>query len=220
MGYIDFISTVHKKTRRDYLARVNEFPKAEAIKVAKQYGRDYWDGDRRFGYGGFTYDGRWRPVAQALAGHYGLKAGDKVLDVGCGKGFLLYDLTQAVPGLQVQGLDVSEYAVENAKPEIKAFLKQGSAVSLPYREKEFDLVISINTLHNLYCDELAAALEEIERVGRKNKYIVVESYRTEEEKVNLMYWVLTGECFFAPREWEWFLRQAGYNGDYSFIYFE
>ncbi len=220
MAYVDFLSSIHKSTKRDYLARVNEFHKAEAAKVAKQFGFEYWDGDRKFGYGGYKYDGRWRAVADAIAKHYRLKPGDRILDVGCGKGFLLYDLTQVVPGIEIRGIDISEYAIKNAKEEISTFLQVADAVQLPFEDKSFDLVISINTLHNLYCYDMVIALKEIMRVGRKDKYIVVESYRTEEEKVNMMYWVLTGECFFIPKEWEWFFDLAGYNGDYSFIYFE
>lgn len=220
MAYIDFLSTIHKSTKRDYLARVTEFPKAEAIKIAKQYGYDYWDGDRKHGYGGFKYDGRWQKVAKAMAECYGIKPGDRILDVGCGKAFLLFDFTQVVPGVEVAGIDISKYAIRHAKEEVRPLLQVGNAVSLPYEDKSFDLVISINTLHNLCCYDMVTALKEIERVGRKNKYIVVESYRTEEEKVNLMYWVLTGECFFTPKEWEWFFDLADYKGDHSFIYFE
>lgn len=219
MAYIDFVSPIHKRIQRNYLSRVTEFPKAEAAKLAKQFGKDYWDGDRKVGYGGFKYDGRWRTVADLLAAHFTLKRGSKVLDVGCGKAFLLYDLTQAVPGIEVRGLDISKYAIENAKEEIRPFLTQASAVKLPYPDKYFDLVISINTLHNLYCYELDQALREVERVA-KNKYLVVESYRNEEEKANLLYWQLTCECFYTPAEWEWWFKQTGYTGDHSFIYFE
>ncbi len=220
MANIDFLSVIHKSTKRDYLGRVNEYPKAEAIKKAKLYDHDYWDGDRKFGYGGYRYDGRWRKVADSIAAHYNLKAGDRILDVGSGKGFLLYDLTQAVPGIEVKGIDISKYAIQNSKEEVRSFLDEGNAISLPYRDKSFDLVISINALHNLYCYDVVKALKEIERVGKKNKYVVVESYRNEEEKVNLMYWVLTGECFFSPDEWKWLYDLAGYKGDHSFIYFE
>jgi SAM-dependent methyltransferase len=220
MPHIDFVSAIHRKTKRDYLARVNEFPKAEAAKLARQWGRDYWDGDRRTGYGGMRYDGRWRVVADTIARHYQLKSGDRVLDVGCGKGFLLYDLTQAVPGVEVCGLDISDYAIEHAKEEVRPFLRVGHANALPYPDASFDLVLSINTLHNLHCFDLEKALQEIQRVGKRHRYVCVESYRNEEEKVNLLYWQLTCECFYTPEEWTWWFERCGYTGDWSFIYFE
>lgn len=220
MAYIDFISPLHKKTTRDYLGRVNEFPKAEAAKVACQFGKDYWDGDRKYGYGGYKYDGRWRAVADLLAKHYNLKAGDTVLDVGCGKAFLLYDLTQAVPGLKVQGIDISKHGIETAKEEVRPYLQVADAAKLPFADNSFDLVISINTLHNLPCTKLEAALKEIERVSKKDKYLVVESFRNEEEKVNLLYWQLTCRSFYSPEDWAWWFKQCGYEGDHSFIYFE
>ncbi|MGA1540721.1 MAG: methyltransferase domain-containing protein, partial [Chthoniobacterales bacterium] len=134
MAYVDFISPLHTATKRDYLARVNdpEYPKAKAAELALKWDVEYWDGDRRTGYGGMKYDGRWRKVADLMVAHYGLKAGDRVLDVGCGKGFLLHDLTQAVPGLEVVGLDVSSYAIEHALPEIKDRLVVGHANKLPF----------------------------------------------------------------------------------------
>jgi ubiquinone/menaquinone biosynthesis C-methylase UbiE len=220
MAHVDFISAIHKKTTRDYLARVNEFPKAEAAKVAKQFGREYWDGDRKFGYGGMRYDGRWRVVAENMARHYGIQSGHRILDVGCGKAFLLHDFMEAVPGVEVAGIDISSYAIENAKEEVRPFLQVGNATSLPFPDGSFDLVISLNTLHNLPCYDLDRALREIQRVGRKHRYIVVESYRTEEEKANLLYWQLTCQSFYSPREWEWWFERCGYTGDWSFIYFE
>jgi ubiquinone/menaquinone biosynthesis C-methylase UbiE len=222
MAYVDFISLIHKSTKRDYIARVTdpEFPKPKAAALAKQWGKDYWDGDRRTGYGGMKYDGRWRKVADAMIQHYGLRPGDKVLDVGCGKGFLLYDLTQALPGLEVTGLDISTYALENAQEEIRGRLVSGHARQLPFPDKSFDLVISINTLHNLECFDLLAALKEMERVGRRHKYLCVESWRNEEEKANLLYWQFTCETFATPAAWQWWFQQAGYTGDHSFIYFE
>jgi protein-L-isoaspartate(D-aspartate) O-methyltransferase len=133
---------------------------------------------------------------------------------------LLYELTQVVDGLTVVGVDISAYALEHAKEEIRGNLQPGNAKSLPFDDDSFDLVISLNTLHNLPCFDMLTALQEMERVGRKHKYLVVESYRNEQEKVNLMYWVLTGECFFSGPEWEWFFDLADYSGDHSFIYFE
>lgn len=223
MTYIDFLSAVHKSTQRDYLARVNDpdYPKAKAAALAKKWGHDYWDGDRRINYGGYRYmEGRWEKVARAMAERYGLKAGDRILDVGCGKGFLLFDFTKVVPGIEVHGIDVSDYAIANAKDEIKDRLRVGNATALPYPAKHFDLVYSLNTLHNLHNYDLDRALREIGRVGKKHKYICVESYRNEVEKANLLYWQVTCEAFCTPEEWEWWFKQTGYTGDHSFIYFE
>ncbi len=220
MAYIDFISAVHKSTKRDYLKRINEHPKADAAIRAREWGYDYWDGDRKICYGGYYYDGRWEKVASAMVEHYGLKPGDKVLDIGCGKGFLLYDFTKVVPGIEVTGIDISDYAIDNAKEEVKPFLQKGHAKTLPFEDNHFDLVISINTLHNLYCNELFDALSEIQRVSKKHSYLCVESYRNEQEKVNLLYWQVTCEMFCTPQEWEWWFKLTGYKGDHSLIYFE
>ena len=220
MGNIDFITSLHKKGKRNYLKRVIECDKAQCAYVAKKFDKEYWDGDRKYGYGGYSYDGRWKPVAETIVKHYKLKDGQRVLDVGCGKGFLLYEMQQIVPDLQIKGIDVSKYALEHAKEEIKPSLDLGSACELPYPDKHFDLVISLTTLHNLYIYDLEKAFSEITRVSKRNAYIVVESYRNEEEKTNLLYWQLTCECLFTPAEWECVFKKFGYKGDYSFIYFE
>lgn len=220
MEFIEFVTGLHLKSKRNYVQRVVEHDKAECAEIAIQYGKDYWDGDRKYGFGGYKYDGRWRSVAEKMVQHYGVKAGDKILDVGCGKGFLLYEFTQVVPGVEVSGIDISEYAIENAKEEVKPFLKVAHASNLPFKDHTFDFVFSITTLHNLYNYELFDALKEMERVGRKNKYINVESYRNEREKANLLYWQLTCRSFYTPKEWEWFFKMAGYTGDYGAIFFE
>ena len=223
MPYIDFLSAVHKSTARDYLGRVNEieYPKAKAAKLAKKWDFDYWDGDRRICYGGYRYlPGRWVPVAKAMIDYYGIKSGDKILDIGCGKGFLLYEIFLLVPGIEIHGIDISSYAIENAKDEIKNFLQVGNANNLPFADNYFDLVFSITTLHNLHNYDLDKALREMERVAKTNKYLCVESYRSEEEKANLLYWQVTCEAFCTPEEWEWWFKQTEYTGDYSFIYFE
>jgi SAM-dependent methyltransferase len=220
MKRVDFISELHTSTKRDYVQRVVEHDKAECATKAKQFGFDFWDGERHYGYGGYHYDGRWRPMAEKLAQHYGLKAGDRILDVGCGKAFLLYELTQVVPGCEVVGLDISAYALEHAKEEVRPFLHQGTAATLQFPDNHFDFVFSINTLHNLYCFELGQAIAEVERVGKKEKLIIVESYRNEKEKANMLYWQLTCESFFTLDEWQWWSDQSHYSGDWDFIFFE
>jgi protein-L-isoaspartate(D-aspartate) O-methyltransferase len=217
------MSVVHKSTSRDYLARVNdpEFPKAKAAELAKKFDFDYWDGDRRINYGGYRYmEGRWEKVARVMADHYGLKAGDKILDIGCGKGFLLFDFTKVVPGIEVTGIDISEYAIRDSKEEIRDRLQVGNATELHFPDNSFDFVFSLNAMHNLHCYDLDKALREMQRVGKEHKYLCAESYRTETEKANLLYWQVTCEAFNTPEEWEWWFRQTGYAGDYSFIYFE
>ena len=217
---IDFITSHHKKTKRNYLSRVNSINKAEAAIKAKKWDFDYWDGSRDVNYGGYYYDNRWIPIAKNMIDYYKLTNDSKILDVGCGKGFLLYEFKKLLPKAEVRGLDISNYAIKNSKEEISNYLTLGNANNLPYKTDEFDLVISLNTLHNLYCFDLINSLKEIERVSKKNKYICVESYRNEIEKVNLLYWQVTCECFFTPEEWKWFFNECKYSGDYSFIYFE
>lgn len=217
---LNLVTPLHKRTARDYLGRMND-DKIDCMKTARKFDRDFWDGDRRFGYGGYSHDGRWKAVAQGLIDTYRLPADAKILDVGCGKGFLLYEFTRLLPRAEVRGFDISTYAVEHAKPEIRDRLSVRRAEDAPYPfdDKAFDLVISITTLHNLVLNDLALALNEIERVG-KNKYIVMESYRNEAELFNLECWALTAESFFRPGEWEWLFAKSGFTGDYEFIYFE
>ena len=223
MAELDFMSVLHKSTQRDYLARVNDpdFPKAKAAELAKKFSKDYWDGDRRICYGGYRYlEGRWEKVARAIAEHYPLPAKPKILDIGCGKGFLLYDFLKVIPDAEIFGIDISDYAIANSQPEIRDRLQVGNAINLPWEDNTFDLVISITTMHNLHAYNLDRALREMERVGKQCKYLCVESYRNEEEKANLLYWQVTCEAFNTPDEWDWWFKHTGYTGDHSFIYFE
>ncbi len=223
MRNIDFMSTLHQSTKRDYLKRVNDpvYPKHKAATLAKKFDYDYWDGDRRICYGGYKYiEGRWQKVAEKMNDFYKLPKNAKILDIGCGKGYLLYDFLRILPNAEVFGLDISKYALENSKSELKSKLIQGSATNLPFDDNYFDLVISINTLHCLEAPDLYLALQEMERVGKSHKYLCVESYRNEIEKANLLYWQVSCEAFNTPNEWQWWFKKTGYMGDYSFIYFE
>jgi SAM-dependent methyltransferase len=217
---LNIVTPLHQSTKRDYIQRMVDDKINCSIK-AREYEADYWDGDRRFGYGGYRFiDGRWAPVAKALIAAYGLKDGSKVLDVGCGKAFLLYEMMKLLPGLEVSGFDVSQHGLAHAHEKVKDRLFTYRAQDpYPYGDNHFDLVISLGTLHNLRVFELQTAVREIERVG-KSKYIMVEGYRNVAELHNLECWALTAESLFHTSEWIWLYNLFGYTGDYEFIYFE
>ena len=217
---LDIVTPLHKMTKRDYLGRMAD-DKVQCMIKAKEFEFDYWDGDRRYGYGGYRFiDGRWKPVAQALIDTYGLKDGSRVLDVGCGKAHLLYEMKRLLPGLEISGFDISQHGLADAKEEVKPNLFRHRAQDpYPFGDKYFDLVISLACLHNLRLFELQTALQEVERVG-KNKYVMVEAYRNERELFNLECWALTAESLLHTTEWIWLYGHFGFSGDYEFIYFE
>ena len=216
---LELITPLHTSTKRDCLARMND-NKVEAMKIAKEYEFDYWDGERRYGYGGYRYiPGRWKPVAEALIDRYELESASKVLDVGFGKGFLLYEIQLINPEIQLFGIDISKHGLASTPSELKADLRFHRAQdALPWSNNTFDLVISLATLHNLHLNELDKSLQEIQRVG-KNGYIMVESFRNEEEQFNLECWALTAETIINVDAWKWMFNNCGYTGDYEFIYF-
>ncbi len=183
--------------------------------IARQFGKEFFDGERRHGYGGFSYMDRfWTPVVPTFKNHYQLTSESSILDVGAAKGFMLYDFHRLIPNLKISGIDISPYAIENAKEEVKPFLQVANAISLPYEDNSFDLVISINTVHNLEKDDLAKALQEIERVSRKNSFITVDAYRNDEEKELMYHWNLTAKTIMHVEEWKAFFNEIGYTGDY------
>lgn len=217
---LNIVSPLHQATQRDYLARMVD-NKVEAMVVAKKYEQDYWDGDRRYGYGGYSYlPGRWKPVAEALIERYGLTNESSVLDVGCGKAFLLYELQLLLPQATIVGFDISHHGLASRHPNFRGDLFIARAQDpFPFPDKAFDLVISLATLHNLRLPELEVALSQIERVGR-HAYVMLESYRNERELFNLECWALTAESLLDAEEWIWLFDRFDYTGEYEFIFFE
>ena len=217
---VNIATSLHESSKREYLARMVD-DKVTCMKIAKQYAKDYWDGDRRYGYGGYNYmPGRWKPVAEILIQKYNLTNTSSVLDVACGKAYLLYEMKLMLPGLRVAGFDISKHGIGDAKEEIRDSIFIHSAQdAYPFEDNEFDLVISLGCFHNLRIFELEKALAETERVAKQG-YVMLESYRNEQELFNLQCWALTCESFFDHKEWPWIYSHFGYNGDYEFIYFE
>ena len=217
---VNYVTPLHQATSRAYIDRMVD-DKVHCMLKAKEYEADYWDGNRRYGYGGYKYiPGRWKPVAEALIENYNLTNDSSVLDVGCGKAYLLYEMKLLLSGLRVVGFDVSKHGLADAREEIRDSLFIHRAQDpYPFEDYEFDLVISLGCLHNLRIFELETALAETERVGKQG-YIMLESYRNEQEQFNLQCWALTCESFFDHEEWPWIYEYFGYTGDYEFIYFE
>ena len=186
----------------------------ENIAISKKFGREYFDGPREQGYGGYYYDGRWIPVAEDIINHFGLKQGDRILDIGCAKGFLVKDLMSVCPGLGAFGLDISEYALMNCEPEVVGRLHLGSCDMLPFPDNSFTAAVSINTIHNLDRDGVIRSLKEMRRVAGDKCFVQVDSYRTQKEKEMFLNWVLTAKFHDWPEGWIKVFEEAGYTGDY------
>lgn len=217
---LNFVTFKHTKTKRKYIDRMID-EKVKCMNISKRYDKEYWDGDRRYGYGGYRYiEGYQTYLAKKIIKKFKLNKYSKILDLGCGKGFLMYELKKILSNNNIYGLDLSKYAIKNAKSEIKEKISfYDIRKKLKYIDKSFDLVISINVLHNLKLEEIESALKEIERIGI-SKYICVESYRNNQEQFNLQCWALTAETIIDTKSWQWLFKKSGYRGEYEFIYFK
>jgi len=204
----------YPQSKRDLSGRLES--KSEVVRaIARKFDKEFFDGDRQHGYGGFNYHPRfWQPVIPDIIEHFNLNNDSSLLDVGCAKGFMLFDLLSELPQLKARGVDISEYAIANGKEEVKNILKQGCATSLPFEDNSFDVVISINTIHNLDREECAQALREIERVSRGKAFITVDAYRNDEEKARMEAWNLTAKTMMHVDEWQAFFKEVGYSGDF------
>lgn len=204
----------YPKTKRNLEERVASKTEVDR-NVARQFGKDFFDGDRRHGYGGFNYLSRfWQPVIPTFQKYWKLNETSTVLDVGCAKGFMLHDLAELISGITVKGIDISQYAIENAIDDMRPHVQVANAAHLPFADKSFDVVISINTVHNLEQDACGQALREIERVSRKHSFITVDAYRNDEEKERMYAWNLTAKTIMSVDEWISFFKEVGYTGDY------
>ncbi len=212
MAEVDLLARL-PQARRNLQTRA-EAQTPENIAIARQYGEVYFDGPRELGYGGYRYDGRWIPIAEDIVRHFDLKPGNRVLDLGCAKGFLVKDLMAVLPGLQAYGLDISHYALTHCEPEVAGHLIRASAERLPFSDRSFTAVLSINTIHNLARPDAVRALREMERLAPGRGFIQVDSYRTPEQRDVFLSWVLTAKFHDYPDGWRALFQEAGYTGDW------
>lgn len=213
MAEINLLAKLPRGKKRDVNARA-EAKNEDVIRKSREYGFEYFDGPRTYGYGGYRYDGRWLPIAEDMVKHFNLKPGDRVLDVGCAKGFLVKDFMKVCPGLEAFGLDISKYALMNCEPEVIGRLHLGCATDLPFPDNSFKAAISINTIHNFDRELCIVALRELQRVSGGRAYVQVDSYRTPEERHKFLDWVLTAHYHEYPDGWIKTFKDAGYTGDY------
>ncbi len=210
---IDLLAN-YPRTKRNVEER-GQTKTEEVRAIARRFGKEFFDGSRETGYGGFSYHPRfWQPVVPTFQSHFGLKAGDSVLDVGCAKGFMMHDMAEAIPGLAVKGIDISDYAIANALPDMKPHVQVANATKLPFPDKSFDVVICINTVHNLEREPCGVALREIERVARRGAFVTVDAYRDDDERRRMEAWNLTARTMMHVDEWKAFFASVGYTGDY------
>ena len=218
MGEVNLLAKL-PKGKRNLNARATAKTE-EHIRISREYGEMYFDGAREYGYGGYRYDGRWIPVARDIVAHFGLKPGDRVLDIGCAKGFLVKDLLSVCPGLEVFGVDVSRYALMHCEPEVVGRLHLGNATDLPFPNRSFQAAISLNTIHNLEREDCIQALREMERLAPGRGFVQVDSYRTPEQRAIFVDWVLTAKYHDYPAGWIETFAAAGYTGDYYWTIIE
>ena len=207
----------YPKSNRNILER-EEQKSEEARVIARKFDKEFFDGDRNHGYGGFTYNPKfWQPVIPDFIKYWGLNSKNAILDVGCAKGFMLYDLSKLIPGINLQGMDISDYAISNSIPEIRKFIQVANAKKIPFSDNSFDVVIAINTIHNLERAECAEALREITRVSKKYSFVTVDAYRNDEEREKMYAWNLTAKTIMSADDWKLFFKEVGYNGDYHWF---
>jgi len=213
VNHLDSLPKTKRQLRKGFITQSDR-------EIACRFGREYFDGPRTQGYGGYIYDGRWKPIVHRLKDYYGLSNSASILDIGCAKGFLLYDFKELMPEAKLAGIDISEYAYQNSLEDIRQVVQIGNAKELPWPDNSFDLVLAINTIHNLELSDCKQALSEIQRVTRKHAYVVVDAYRTEDQRQRLLDWILTAKTFMHVDEWKQVFQGVGYSGDYYWFIME
>lgn len=187
--------------------------------IARKFDIEYFDKDRLTGYGGYEYNPRfWTETVRYIKEFYNLDNNSKILDVGCAKGFMMHDLSLILPEAKIMGIDVSSYAKEHAIDSMKENIITCSANNLPFEDNSFDLVIAINTLHNLPLIDCKQAFREINRVSKGNAFVMNDAWEDDLGKQAMLKWNLTALTYMSCEEWMKLFNEVGYQGDYYWFF--
>ena len=189
--------------------------------IARKFDVEYFDGDRLTGYGGYNYNPRfWTDTVAHIKDFYHLDDNSKILDIGCAKGYMMHDLSLLIPGAEIKGVDVSNYAKENSIESMQDNIVVANANNLPFPDDYFDLVIAINTLHNLPLIDCKQAFREINRVTKNNSFVMNDAWRDAKGKQAMLNWNLTALTYMSCDDWEELFKEVDYNGDYYWFFAE
>ena len=187
--------------------------------IARKFDIEYFDKDRLTGYGGYSYNSKfWTETVSYIKEYYDLSDDSKILDVGCAKGFMMHDLSLILPEAEISGVDISNYAISNSIDSMKDKISYANANNLPFDDNYFDLVISINTIHNLPLIDCKEALREISRVSKKDSFIMNDAWEDQAGKESMLKWNLTALTYMSTEDWKSLFQEVGYEGDYYWFF--
>ena len=205
-------------SKRPIEERANQVSETDKAK-ARKFDKEYFDGDRLTGYGGYKYNPKfWTDTVRYIVDYYKLTPDSKILDIGCAKGFMMHDLSLILPNAEIKGIDISSYAKENSIDSMSEHIIVGNANNLPYEDDYFDLVIAINTLHNLPLIDCKEAFREINRVSCKHAFVMNDAWIDDEGKSSMMKWNLTALTYMSVDDWLKIFDEVNYKGDYYWFF--
>lgn len=189
-------------------------------KKLQKFGKEYFDGSREHGYGGYYYNKKFfRKIVKLMVKYYQLNGNVRILDIGCAKGFMMYDFKKVLPKAEIYGIDISRYCKINALPEVKKNIKVGCCSKLPYPDNFFDFVVSISTIHNLNLNGIKRSIKEIVRVSKNKSFIRVKAYTNKNEKKFIDEWNLVAKSNLSKKKWLQIFKNLSYKGDFDFSKF-
>ena len=187
--------------------------------IASLKGKDFYDGHRDQGMGGYKYDKRWSNVAFKLVEFFKLDNNSKILLVNAAKGYLLYELKKILPKAEIYGLEESKYAISKSKKEIKKYMMFHEGYKISFKNNYFDFIFAPGYIYEFSLKDIIKSLQELKRVSlnKKNIYITLGSYFNMSSFNKMKHWSLLGTTILKENEWEYILKKLNYKGYYEFV---